>query len=124
MSREDEFKRELAKAVNRCSMERDAGDTHDFIAADFMATCLGAMGDAIRARDNQRAYPLLTREDAARRLSDAIMSTAVTLGKQRHVSRDEEGKGVTFITGRQAAIEYILAALFPPPATAQDEDTR
>lgn len=42
--------KDLQVFINRCSLE-NGSDTPDFILAEFMATCLSALNNAIRRRD-------------------------------------------------------------------------
>lgn len=51
MSRMDAFEKDIEQAINRHSLERDAGDTPDFIVAKFLRECFEAFGDAVRARE-------------------------------------------------------------------------
>lgn len=69
MSRMDEFEREISNLVNRLSLERDAGDTPDFIIAKYLRECFESFADTVAARERwygrePKPVPGVSREGA------------------------------------------------------------
>jgi hypothetical protein len=52
-----DFELEMASLVNRYSVE-NASDTPDYILARYIAQCLDAYGEAVRARDCHMGNPM------------------------------------------------------------------
>lgn len=48
----EEFRRELAQLLNRYSVESYAGDTPDFVLADYLINCLRTFDIAVQRRES------------------------------------------------------------------------